>query len=217
MRKILFLSTLLGFISYRNFAQDSDFTLGIKIAPAIHSTRVLLDDPNILISNAGSNMKLSFGLVVDKQLTDNYILSTGLIYLPKQVSIGIVPDDPTGFNSAETYKLQYLQIPATIKLFTNEIIPDAKVYFQLGMALEIKVYEEADPTLVENDLITKFQPVNLPVILGAGLEYNLGINTVAFGGISYHRGLNNIVKESGSVPELEIRSTVLSIDIGVKF
>ena len=118
MRKLFILSTLLVFISFQGIAQDSNFKLGIRIAPVIHSSRVLLDDPDVLISNDGSNMKLSFGLVVDLQLTDSYILSTGLIYIPKEVKIRITPaaGNTNPFNSTESYKLQYLQIPLTLKL-----------------------------------------------------------------------------------------------------
>ncbi len=218
MRKLIFLSAFFFFTSIVGYTQVK---LGIKVAPVINSTRVLLDDPDMQISNDGSNMKLSFGLVVDKDLTDSYILSSGLIYQPREVMIDIAPSasNPTSFNEKESYKLQYLQIPLTLKLFTNEVKPDIKAFFQLGMGLELKVYEEADLTLIEEDVIAEFQPINIPVLLGAGIEYNLGINTVLFAGVSYHRGLNNIVKTTNPTfaQELEIRSTVLSIDLGVKF
>ena len=218
MRKLIFLPTLLVFISLKGLGQD--FKLGIKIAPAIHSTRVLLDDP-VTVSNDGSNMKLSFGLMVDKNLTDAYTLSSGLLYIPKEVKIGISPDagNTTTFNDRESYKLQYLQLPLSLKLFTNEVKPDLRAFFQIGMAVEIKVYEEPDLTLPEKEVIAEFQPINIPVVLGAGIEYTMGISTIAFAGLSYHRGLNNIVKSTNVsfAQELEIRSTVLSIDLGVKF
>ncbi|MCP4460883.1 MAG: PorT family protein [Cytophagales bacterium] len=221
MRKLFFLTSLLVLISLQTLAQGSNFKLGIKVAPVIHSTRILLDDQTVAITNDGSNTKLSFGLVVDKSLTDSYVFSTGLIYIPKEVMIDIAPDaaNPIVFNNLESYKLQYLQIPLTLKLFTNEIKPDVRAFFQLGMALDIKVYEEADLTLVEPEVIAQFQPINIPVVLGGGFEYNLGINTVFFGEVSYHRGLNNIVKTTNVSFEqdLEMRSTILSIDLGIKF
>ena len=164
---------------------------------------------------------MSFGLVIDKEFTDSYTLSSGLIYVPKEVMISIAPDagNPTPFNSLESYKLQYLQLPLTLKLFTNEVSPDLRAFFQIGMAVEIKVYEEPDLTLPEQEVVAEFQPINIPVVLGTGIEYSLGINTVAFVGVSYHRGLNNIVKTTNGAfaQELEVRSTVLSIDVGVKF
>lgn len=220
MRKPLFLFSLFVLISLQLSAQDSAFKLGIKVAPVIHSTRVLLDDP-VSIYNDGSNIKVSFGLVVDKALTYSYVLSTGLIYIPKEVRIKITPNagNSVPFNRAETYKVQYLQVPLTLKLLTNEVKPDIKLFFQLGMGLEVKIYEEPDFTLPEQEVISAFQPINIPVILGAGIEYIMGINTVAFAEISYHRGLNNIVKRTNKAfsRELEIRSTVLSFDLGIKF
>jgi len=201
---------------------QSDYILGIKVAPVISSYRIQNTNDDYDIDNASSALKLSFGLVVDKKLTENYVLSTGLIYIPKGVELSteLLNTDPQAglatFNDPDEYKLQYLQIPVTIKLFTNEFIPDGRIAFQLGMAPEIKVYEEAlEP---DNALVQKFQPFNLPVVLGAGVEYRVGINTILFGGVSYQRGLNNILKDTqlGS-DELELRSTVVSIDAGIKF
>ena len=220
MRKVLLVAAgcLLSFFGV--FGQDTEYALGIKLAPAVGSSRVLLDDPNVLIDSDGSAMKFTVGLVFDKFLSDSYILSTGLIYLPKQVNIGILADpaDAT-LNAAESYKLQYLQIPATLKLFTNEVKPDARIFFQLGMALEVKLYEEVEIGLDQQEVIDAFQPFNIPVILGTGVEYRAGVNTVLFGGISYQRGLTNIVKDTNRAfaDELSIKTTVLSIDLGVKF
>lgn len=220
MRKVLLVAAGCLCSFFGVLGQDTDYALGIKLAPTINSSRVLLDDPNVLIDGDGSAMKFTVGLVFDKFLSDSYILSTGLIYMPKQINIGILADpaDPT-LNAAESYKLQYLQIPATLKLFTNEVKPDARIFFQLGMALEVKLYEEVEIGLDQQEVIDAFQPFNIPVILGTGVEYRAGVNTVLFGGISYQRGLTNVVKDTNRAfaDELSIKTTVLSIDLGVKF
>jgi hypothetical protein len=221
MRNVFVFTILLGIGSFAAIGQDASYKLGIKMAPTFGSSRMLLDDPDVTIDNDGTSLKFTFGLVVDKYLSDSYVLSTGLYYMPKQVNIGILADPLVyaDMNSAESYKLQYLQIPATLKLFTNEVKPDARVYFQLGMALEVKVYEEADPALDNQEVIDSFQPFNIPVILGTGFEYRAGVNTVLFGGISYQRGLTNVVKDTNRsfADELSIKSTILSVDLGVKF
>lgn len=220
MRKAAILSFIITLVSFGSQGQDSNLKLGIKLAPTFGNSRVLLDDPDASIQNDGSSFKLSVGLIADKTFGDSYIFSSGLIYIPKTVSINASSTLQT-FNGLETYKLQYLQIPATVKLFTNEVQPGAKVYFQLGMALELKVYEEADPELTEPEVITQFAPFNLPVILGVGIEYEAGVNTVLFAGASYQRGLTNVVNSTSSsytfAEELSIRTTLLSIDAGVKF
>ena len=75
--------------------------------------------------------------------------------------------------------------------------------------------EPEDPAYVA---VQKFTPIDVPVILGAGIEYRAGINTTLFGGFSYQRGLVNVVNESAiGLEDLQIRNTMLSIDIGVKF
>lgn len=183
--------------------------LGLKLAPVVSANRAKNDAQTI--ENDGSKMKFSIGLIADQSFSDTYYLSTGLVYLPKRAA----------FRSAdntveEEYKLQYLQIPATLKLFTNEIAPDLKPFIQIGTGLEIKVFDEPeDPTYVT---VEKFNPIDVPVILGAGVEYRAGINTTIFGGFSYQRGLINTVNESATgFEDLQIRNTVFSIDFGVKF
>lgn len=204
MKQILF---TLFFISC--LAASSQTRLGLKLAPVIVSNRVTNDAQNV--DGDGSKMKLSVGLIVDKPLSDTYFLSTGLIYMPKRAAFR--SSDNT---VREEYKLQYLQIPATLKLFTNEVMPDMKVYFQVGGGIDIKVFDEPeDPSYV---LIEKFNAVDFSVILGTGVEYRAGINTTLFGGISYQRGLANAVGEvAAGAQDVKLRNTVVSIDLGVKF
>lgn len=184
--------------------------LGLKIAPVVSSNRATND--SLSVESDGSKMKVSIGLIVDKPLTETYYLSTGLIYVPKRVAFRFA--DPA--LEDEEYNLQYLQIPLTLKLFTNEISPDVKAFFQVGAGLEFKVYEEKqDPLYVA---VNEFNAMDLSVILGTGVEYRAGINTTLFGGISYQRGLTNVVSEPNILNEdLQLRTTIFSIDIGVKF
>jgi hypothetical protein len=216
-KSIGLLTVVFGLLPCLAPAQDSNLSLGMKIAPVLNSSRVKLDDELVGVFHDKATMKVSFGLVVDKSFGENYAFSTGLIYVPKQVSITVSPDatvaDNPAFASPQAYKLQYLQIPLTLKLSTNEVKPDMRVQFQLGVAPEIRVYQEP---LEGSGLITTFQPFDFPVIIGAGVEYRLGTAMKAFGGLSYQRGLVNVVKTS-VVANLEIRNTVLSLEFGIKF
>ncbi|MEO9869000.1 porin family protein [Ekhidna sp.] len=204
MKKFLF--SLLILLSIGSMAQVK---LGLKLAPVISSNRAKNDAQTV--ENDGSKLKFSVGLIADKTLSDTYFLSSGLMYLPKQVA----------FRNAdgtveEEYTIQYLQLPVTLKLFTNELAPDFKAYLQVGSGLEIKVFDEpGDPSFVT---VEKFTPIDIPVILGAGIEYRAGINTTLFGGFSYQRGLVNVVNEAATgFGDLQLRSTIFSIDLGVKF
>ena len=117
----------------------------------------------------------------------------------------------------EEYNVQYLQIPVSVKLFTNEVAPDLKVYFQVGTGLEIKVFDEAiEPEFTG---VESFNPIDIPVILGSGIEYRAGLSTTIFGGISYQRGLVNTINQVNNpvLEDLAVRNTIVSFDIGVKF
>jgi hypothetical protein len=205
MKKILF--SLLILFSGLTMAQTK---LGLKLAPVASSNRA--NNINQDVEGEGSKMKVSIGLIVDKPLTETYYFSTGLVYIPKRVAFRF--EDPT--IEAEEYNLQYLQIPVSLKLFTNEVAPDVKVFFQVGAGLEFKVYEEKqDPNYF---IVNEFNAMDLSVILGSGVEFRAGINTTLFGGFSYQRGLTNAMGESAvGYEDLQLRNTIFSIDLGVKF
>lgn len=206
MKKIFFAGLL--FVSFFSFSQTK---LGLKFAPVISTNRVTNDA--LTADNFGNTALMSFGLIVDNPLSDTYFFSSGLVYIPKRMGF----QDDAGSFSAESYKAQYLQVPLTLKLFTNEIAPDLKAYFQLGAGLDFKVYDEAEEA--GYTLIEKFNPFDFNVILGTGAEYRLGINTTLFAGISYHRGLLNTIDTVTdiAVEDLQVRNTIVSIDLGVKF
>ena len=204
MRNILFCVFILFSV-----AASAQVKLGLKLAPVIVSNRAAND--SLTAENDGSVVKMSVGLIADKSFAETYMISTGLIYVPKRSAFR---DSRLGV--LEEYNVQYLQIPLTVKLFTNEVAPDLKVYFQVGGALEIKVFDEPlDPTY---SLIEKFNPVDVPVILATGIEFRAGLSTTIFAAFSYQRGLTNVIKTpAASIDDLAIRSTVASIDLGVKF
>ncbi len=189
--------------------------LGLKFSPSLTSSRTSTSADTLNIDGNGSSFRFSLGLLVDYAFTDTYTFSSGVFFVPKRVNIKT--DNPFYPNASEVYNLQYLQIPVTLKLYTNEIMPDLSVFFQVGGAPEIKIFEEPDRE--EYTLINDFNLLDVSVILGAGAEYRAGINTVLFVDFSFQRGLVNIV--SKSTPDLAndfaLRNTALMLDLGIKF
>ena len=190
--------------------------LGLKFSPQLSLNQVELISDTLDMENASSTARFSLGLVVDKQFTDTYYFSTGLIIMPKRVGINIIPENGgTTPNTFEAYNLQYLQIPVTLKLYTNEIQPDLSIFFQVGGTLELKVDDR--PKDEDYVLIEKFNPLDIGAMLGAGAEYRIGINTILFGGFSYQQGLINVVNETRDNIDLTIKNSVITLDLGVKF
>lgn len=218
MRKIL----LFFVITIAGLCVHAQSKLGLKFSPAISSNRVSLVDSLYDVESLNSPFKFSIGLIYDHEITETYYFSTGLIFVPKYVGFEVSeePNQPTANytgNATEEYRLNYLQIPLSLKLFTNEIQPDTRIFFQVGIAPEIKVFSEA---LEEDyDLIEKFGAMDATILFGGGVEYRAGINTTLFAGFTYQRGLANVLKSEtfGFQEDLYIRNTIASFDIGIKF
>ena len=214
MRKsFLFLS----FILVGALACFSQTKLGLKFSPLFSSHKISLKSDQLEVYQGKTATRMSIGLIVDHPLTDTYFLSSGLIYLPKRVSINLEEENggtaPT--NPFESYDLNYLQVPLSLKLFTNEIAPDISLFFQVGLILEFKIFEQA---LNEDyEFISKFNFFDTAAIIGTGIEYRLGINTMFFSGISLQKGLINIINQTNPEYPLVIRNQIVSIDIGMKF
>ena len=214
MRKsLLFLS----FILVGALACFSQTKLGLKFSPLFSSHKISLKSDQLEVFQGKTATRMSIGLIVDHPFTDTYFLSSGLIYLPKRVSINLEEEDggtaPT--NPFESYDLNYLQIPLSLKLFTNEIAPDISLFFQVGLILEFKIFDQA---LNEDyEFISKFNFFDTAAIIGTGIEYRLGINTIFFTGISLQKGLINIINRTNPEYPLVIRNQIVSIDVGMKF
>lgn len=209
MKKTLLISLLFVLL----FELKAQPKIGITFSPSISTNRVKYKNDVVDISNDGSALRFKLGLEADFTITETYSLSTGLIFAPKRA--GFTIDDPVTGRSTEEYKLQYLQIPLTLKLYTNEVIPDIKAYFQLGFLGEIKVFDEA----LDDDysLVTKFKPYDTSFVFGIGAEYGASISSLIYAAIVYNRGLVNIVSESTATNNLITKLDLISLQLGIKF
>ncbi|MEQ8547777.1 MAG: porin family protein [Cyclobacteriaceae bacterium] len=217
MRKFITIITLI----VSAYCAQAQSKLGLKFSPTIASNRIALVDSLLDVEKNASKFKFSVGLIYDLELSDTYYFSTGLVLVPKSVSFSVSEEPGTATTyigePQEAYNLQYLQIPLTLKLYTNEIMPDGRIYFQVGGAMEFLVNEE--PTNEDYTLIREFKSVDTSIIGAVGFEYRAGINTSLYGGFSYQRGLSNTVKTMtvDFQDELFIRNTLVSLDLGIKF
>lgn len=201
--------------STAGFAQIdfSRIKLGLQVSPTLSFNRVNDESADINFSSDGVGGRMIGGAVVDYMLTDNYFISSGLFFVPKRVGIR---DNRRPDEIRDRYKLHYLQIPATMKLFTNEVALDTRVYFQAGFTLDIKLLE--DNISPEVEYVEDFGFVDSSLLLGAGAEYRYGYNTIFFGGFSYRRGLANVVRnEFAPVEDIVVKNDLFSLDLGIKF
>lgn len=119
--------------------------------------------------------------------------------------------------TTEVYNLQYLQIPISLKLYTTEIQPDLRPFFQIGFLTEVKLFDE--PIYPTYDLVEDFKFYDVSFLGGMGVEYGAGVNTVLYLGLFYSRGLVNIVKTTTDpVDEILVaKMDAFNLRLGVKF
>lgn len=211
MRKLFLLLFALLFLQTA-YAQSK---IGIKFSPTLSTNRINFTGEGYSVSSNGVGGRFIFGPIFDMFVTENYYFSTGLLFAPKRIGIS-VNDRQAGSSSNQVYNLQYLQLPASLKLFTNELALDTRVYFQIGGSLDVKIASNAqDDYAIRYIDRTRF--FDFAVQLGTGVEYRLGYNTLLFGGFFYNRGLVNAVTRTPEGLDINVKNDLVGLDLGIKF
>ncbi|MFP4091254.1 MAG: porin family protein [Cyclobacteriaceae bacterium] len=208
-KNTLFLAFIFLMLASPAFSQVK---LGLQLSPSLSFNRIDDREATVDLSTNGVGARILAGVIGDFYIQENYYFSTGLFFVPKRVGI---EDDINDIE--EAYRLHYLQIPAALKLYTNEVALDMRIYFQVGMTLDVKIME--DNISEEIRYVQDFRNLDANVLLGAGMEYRMGYSTVVFGGLSYRRGLVDVVRDQfePDVGNIVIKNDYLSLDLGVKF
>ena len=175
----------------------------------------------------GAGVRMSVGPSLDYFFFKNrYAFGTGLWYTIKRSgfqmpgSFGESRWNPSAPEKESVYNLQYLQIPATVKLFANNIAPNMRLYVQTGGLFSIKLAEHAldQP---RNGLYTaesgggrrQYGFGDIELLLGAGVQYKINQNNAFNLGLSYQRGLINVARDNN----LTSKNRVVSMELGFKF
>ena len=171
----------------------------------------------LVLSPQEASVQMVVGLLTEFAFTDTYSFATGLAFAPKKVGINFVGENGGSYaNTSEVYKIQYLQIPLLLKLYTDDYQPGSRIYFQVGGMVDVNIFNSPE----DNDFVfvEKFLPVDASVVIGVGTELELGISTIVFGGFTYNRGLTNIA--SATIPldaKPVVKSDYFQLELGLKF
>lgn len=212
---------------------SAQFEIGLKVSPAITSLRAESPTDHNFTSD-GSKLSFGGGLVVDYFFGENYALSTGLLLTGKGGTISYT--DVSGGTGTTGQPLivkpkiatQYLGIPITVKLFTNEISSGTRLYFQVGPSLNVPIGTRingekffTDPASgKENKAGDYIYFVDADILAGAGVEYQLAKTTKVFAGITYQRGLVDIdhyFESTRGFKDVTIKNSGVALDLGIKF
>ena len=205
--KKLILSLLICLFTATTFAQDDrPFRIGFAILP---SASTIKPEGEIFTKSSGK-FGFAYGLLAEFNFgAGNYAFASGLLVnsLGGTIRNDNYHDGDTSVTKfgqvEEKYALQYIQIPLTLKLKTNEI--GYLTYFgQFGLDLGFKIKSKADITgtydlgaVNDTDVNVSddIQPLRSALNVGAGFEYNISGDTYLVTSFIWNNGLTNVFKK----------------------
>jgi hypothetical protein len=189
---------------------EAQVRFGFKAAPNISFNRVESEADNTDFDTNGVGLRFQLGPIFDFEFKENHYFSTGIIFTSKRSTFVA---DSMNTSYTENYNPQYLQVPITLKLFTEEIGLDKKIYFQFGGTVDFMTNSEGE----EENIVQSFKFFDLNSLLAIGLEYGIGINTKIFGGIVYQRGLLNVINDNLYGDSFKLRNDFVGLELGIIF
>ncbi len=208
------------------FTSMAQIEIGLQVSPTIAGNRFIAED-RYNFEKESSSLRLGVGVIADYFFAQNYAFSTGLLYRAKGSEISYNYTRENGgvtetISGKDDLTIQYIELPITLKLFTNEVAPGTIAYFQVGGSLNTKVAAQVnDKKVIDGEkIIKRFNIFEADVLLGGGAEFQMGQSTKLFAGLTYHRGLTDIddfyEKKLGD-KNIAIKNNGVSLDVGVKF
>lgn len=217
------ISLLLLFLTGNLFAQDFripdySFRLGLTAHPTLGWIK-----PEVGKSNSIS-LGFSYGLLGDFNFAENYSFSTGLTITTingksTEARNLTVPANSPSSSQAEfelKYKLQYIEIPLTVKLKTTKM-NEIRWYGQFGLSNDFKVGSKLDtktngqPEIKDGPADVKFYRAGL--IIGAGGEFDISGNTSLAAGLTYNNGFTDITSDKNT----SARNHYIGLNLAVFF
>lgn len=202
MKKIMLAAVFISALALSARAQD--FRFGLTASPVFDWTRV----EGSLFEGTGTKVGFQYGLLFDKTIgsIERYAFSSGILinYASSGVSY---TDTITDIKSSWNASVQYIEIPLTMRLRTNEV-NYITYYGQFGLTPGICIKARGN-TVVDNVTIlddvnlrddanatlATYNLMNISLTLGAGAEYSLSENTSIMGGVFFQNGFANIIKD----------------------
>ena len=200
------------------------FAQGLSFSVVFDPQATWMNSDSKRVERSGNNFGMGGGLVMDRFFAENYAVSTGLFILGTGGSLTFLDslDLQTGTSrdtlppgSSLRYKLQYLTIPISLKLKSNEI-GYSRFFAHLGInaGFNVKATGGVDNNSISGENISdEISLMMINYFIGGGLEYSLGGNTALIAGVYWTSGINDISTD----PDYGVNINSVSLRLGVKF
>ena len=244
----MLLAAGLGLTSVAQAQNTKKFSIGFKVSPNFSWSKVV-DGP---MKSNGLGLGFSYGLSMDYNVlgSDNYWLNGDLMISTIPTKVQMSTDFKRDANNNKVYKdvtydyaLQYIQIPLSFKLKTDDI-GGMRYYLNAGLGLSFLLGAQASAAsgngtdFYDGDGITHHDPndtttskydfvatgatkeylddINgsrVSMIIGAGGEYPVSANMKMVFGLKLDNGFTDIIKSD----LVNARNNYLSLQLGLMF
>ena len=209
MKRITLIALLLLTGTVFTYAQK--FHFGLKAAPGV----AWMKPDTKGVSNGGAKLGFSYGIVTEFAFNkaENYAFATGL-----DVSYrgGKLDFDSSGSSIKTKLNLQYLEVPITLKMKTNQI-GAIKYFGQVGIVPAFNLKAKSKTTIgnitTEDDFKDETKSFDSSFLIALGLEYNLVGTTSGFVSAEFNNGLMDVLDNKN----LKSISNLLSLNVGILF
>ena len=214
MKKLLF-TLLLACSSLLMHGQK--LHMGLKVQPQIGFATSDTDK----FESAGSKIGFDFGLIADYMFAENFGFGSGLSISGQNFKMQTKGLKDTTI--ATTYKLQYIQIPLTFKFKTNKI-GEFKYWANFGISADVNIKAKGDfiktaasgtevPAGTNKDIRKNISFYRTALLIGAGIEYEVGGNASLLGGFQYSTGFSDLYTPA----DAKFMNSYVGLTVGVIF
>jgi long-subunit fatty acid transport protein len=225
MKKLFTLGLCILF-AHSIYAQSEDFKkfhFGLKVSSGF--TWLKPDDTNL--KNDGTKLSFGYGVITEFAFTENYSFVTGINInanrgaIRQTSTVEVTPGTTVAVETSSKLKIQYLELPVTLKMKTNEI-GMIKYFGQFGFGNSFRLKSAADVSTTVNGVKTTTDNVDInksinlireALIVGVGIEYNLTGSTSLIASVNYDNGFTRVGKSSIG----KFYSKGVIINVGVLF
>ncbi|MVT06680.1 porin family protein [Chitinophaga tropicalis] len=226
MKKVLLIGVLLTSITAAmaqgRFIQENRVRLGFKLDPTIF----WLKPQESGVERTSARGGISFGIMADFLLDESgrYAIASGLQVstagskLKYEAGKGLddFKENPAEYN----LKVTYVEIPAALKLRTDEY-NGMNFFGQFGTYLGFPVRGRADVvTLTETtdkvNVLRNITPINIGMLIGAGVEYPLGERLSGVVGLTYQNGFIDVTRNA-KWDDGKVNMNTLALKLGLFF
>ena len=228
---VVFLFFVFALFAKEGLTQNKPFLFGFHVAPNIG----WMNPDAVGYENDGTKMGFSWGFISQFYLMDNYFINTGfdVTYLNTRLTYPhtiINMQDSSLIDGVlyRNYKLKYIKVPLELKMMTKEF-GNMRFYGKIGLGTSFLINADAKDEFQssgendvnsEKDIEDEVKLIRESLIIGIGVDFNLGGSTTLSVGMTFDNGFVDILNDQNTTdPSInnDAINNFVELNIGIIF